>query len=131
MSEALERYAVRRLRNDPSERAPEEETEDFGCFGWLRGVRERAVMLELRKRTGSIVAVSYSWLERADFDPSEGVVLHVGPQVIRIRGRNLNTEIRPAVRLFEGIVRHRVPWLAEVHPLESLPGSVEIAHIQA
>ena len=34
-------------------------------------------------------------------------------QKVRIRGRNLNAEVRPSVRLFEGIARHRVPWVRE------------------
>jgi hypothetical protein len=30
--------------------------DDFGAFGWMRGARDRAVMLELEKRDGNIVA---------------------------------------------------------------------------
>ena len=70
-------------------------------------------MLELRKKNGNIVAVGYSWLERVEFDPSEGIMLHVVGQKIRIRGRNLNGEIRQNVRLFQGITRHKVPWIQE------------------
>ncbi|MBL8879946.1 MAG: hypothetical protein JNG88_12570 [Phycisphaerales bacterium] len=89
-------------------------TEDCGAFGWLRGTKERSVMLELRKRTGNIVAIGYGWLERVEFDPSIGITLLVPGQRILIQGRNLNAEIRPHVRLFEGITRHRVPWIQEV-----------------
>jgi hypothetical protein len=28
-------------------------------------------------------------------------------------GRNLNAEVRPNVRLFEGITRHKIPWIQE------------------
>lgn len=42
-----------------------------------------------------------------------GITLHVGGQTITLRGRNLNTEARPNVRLFQGITRHRVPWIQE------------------
>jgi hypothetical protein len=87
--------------------------EDFGCFGWLRGVRDRAVMLEIRKKTGDIMAISYGWIERAEFNPSEGITLHLAGRSIRISGKNLNAEIRPMIRLFEGICRHRVPWVAQ------------------
>ncbi|HUY87562.1 MAG TPA: hypothetical protein VMV10_02390 [Pirellulales bacterium] len=52
-------------------------------------------------------------LERAEFDPSEGITLRFGPQKVKIAGRNLNGEVRPHVRLFAGIVRHRVPWIQE------------------
>ena len=88
-------------------------TDDFNTFGWLRGIRDSARMLELRKKNGNIVAIGYGWLERAEFNPSEGISLTCLGRTIRIRGRNLNSEIRPGVRLFAGIVRHRVPWLRE------------------
>lgn len=87
--------------------------EDLGTFGYLRGIRDRATMLELRRKTGDILAVGYGWLERVEYDPSEGITLHLAGQQIRIAGRNLNAELRPMVRLFEGITRHRVPWLRE------------------
>ena len=35
-----------------------ETADDLGAFGWLRG-RDRAIMLELRKKNGNIVA---DWL---------------------------------------------------------------------
>jgi len=90
-----------------------EPPDDLGAFGWLRGTRERAVMLELRRKDGSITAFAYAWLERAEFDPSEGITLRFGMEKVRITGRNLNGEARPNIRLFAGIVRHRVPWIQE------------------
>lgn len=87
--------------------------DDLGVFGWLRGARDKAIMLELRKRDGNVMAVGYAWLERAEFDPSVGITLHVVGKTIRIKGRNLNLELRPNVRLFQGITRHRVPWIQE------------------
>jgi len=30
-----------------------------------------------------------------------------------IKGRNLGGEARPNIRLFAGILRHRVPWIQE------------------
>ncbi|HUY88243.1 MAG TPA: hypothetical protein VMV10_05890 [Pirellulales bacterium] len=94
-------------------RGETEEPSDLGAFGWLRGVHDRSAMLEFRKKDGSITAFAYAWLERAEFDPSEGIALRFGPQKVRITGRNLNAEARPNVRLFAGIVRHRVPWIQE------------------
>ncbi len=90
-----------------------ETTDDLGAFGWLRG-RGRAIMLELRKNKGNILAVGYSWLERVEFDPSEGITLYLGSQQIHIRGRNLNSEARTNIRLFQGIARHKVVWIQEV-----------------
>ena len=94
--------------------------DDLRCFGWLRGIRETALMLELRQKTGNIVAIGYGWVDGLEFDPSEGIFLDVGDRRIHIRGRNLNAELRPGVRLFEGIVRHRVPWIREIDLAQSM-----------
>ena len=37
--------------------------EDFGAFGWLRGIRDRAIMLEIRHRDGRVPAFGYAWLD--------------------------------------------------------------------
>ena len=114
-SAVLQRYVTGRDSRIgmASEQSEADACDDLGAFGWLRGIRDRAVMLELRRKDGSIVAIGYGWLERVAFDPSEGITLSAAGQKIRIRGRNLNAEVRPSVRLFEGIVRHRVPWIRE------------------
>jgi hypothetical protein len=110
----LEKYAGRNGEG-VAERDQEEAevTEDLVSFGWLRGIRDRALSLELRMKTGNIVAIGYSYIEKLEFDPSEGITLHALGQKIRIKGRNLNAEIRQSFRLFEGICRHRVPWVKE------------------
>src|SRR5437868_641982 len=89
------------LRDEEAEDQPE----DLVAFGWLRGSRERATMLEIRRRDGSIIALPYHFLERADFDPSEGITLKFTGQTVRLIGRNLNREVRPHLRLFLGIAR--------------------------
>ena len=98
---------------DAADGAEAEQLDDLGAFGWLRGARDRSVMLELRKKDGNILAVGYAWLDKAEFDPSRGITLSLGGQKITISGRNLNSESRPNVRLFQGICRHRVPWIQE------------------
>jgi hypothetical protein len=90
-----------------------EEEEDLGSFGWLRGVKERAVMLESRSKDGRTTALDYGWLRKVEFDPSTGIALHFDGQAVRIVGRNLNAEIRPNVRLLRGLLAHRVPWIQE------------------
>lgn len=101
--------------------APETDVaDDFGAFGWLRGIRERSVMLELRRKDGNILAIGYGFIDRVEFDPSEGIKLSLAGREIRITGRNLNAEVRPTVRLFEGITRHRVSWVCEADARESL-----------
>lgn len=87
--------------------------ENLGVFGWLRGIRDRAVMLELRRKDGSVAALGYSWLERIDFDPSDGITLKFAGQTVKIVGRNLDAELQPQVRLLAGLVRHRVLWIQE------------------
>jgi hypothetical protein len=108
----LDKYVVPRQAKLPAPSEPEL-LEDFGAFGFLRGVRERALMLELRHRDGTLSAFGYSWLDRVTFDPSDGITVSFGRYKVIITGTNLNDEIRPNVRLFEGITRHRVPWIAE------------------
>lgn len=114
-SAVLQRYVTGRdsRLGIATDHAEADTCDDLGAFGWLRGIRDRAVMLELRRKDGSIFAIGYGWLERVAFDPSEGIMLSAGGQKIRIKGRNLNAEVRPSVRLFEGIARHRVPWVRE------------------
>lgn len=110
----LQKYAPRTIEDSvDNSRTEAEMLDDLGVFGWLRGIRDRAIMLELRKKDGNVMAVGYAWLERAEFDPSVGITLHLVGKTIRIKGRNLNTELRPNVRLFQGIARHRVPWIQE------------------
>ena len=108
----LDRHLPSRTLLPP--RDGEEETpDDLGAFGWLRGVRDRALMLELRFKDGSVKALAYAWLEKAEFDPSVGITLKFGGEKVKITGRNLNAEARPNIRLFAGILRHRVPWIQE------------------
>lgn len=110
----LQKYGTRRVEDlDANPSADTEVLDDFGAFGWLRGIRDRAVMLELRQKTGNILAIGYAWLERIEFNPSEGITLYTAGRTIRIQGRNLNAETRPHVRLFQGLTRHRVPWIQE------------------
>jgi hypothetical protein len=111
----LQRYAGKPDPASPDSNVIElDPVDDLGCFGWLRGLRERAPMLELRKRTGNRLAVAYGWIERIEFDPSEGITLRAPGLTVRIVGSNLNAEVRPSVRLFEGLTRHRVTWVSEL-----------------
>ncbi|HWB10540.1 MAG TPA: hypothetical protein VG826_15025 [Pirellulales bacterium] len=118
-------------RNAAVPRSGEEEPSDLGAFGWLRGVHERAAMLELRKRDGSIVAYPYAWLMPAQFNPSDGILLKFGGDKVKIIGRNLNAEVRPHVRLFSGIVRHRVPWIQEADRPAAMAAGKAVPVIEA
>jgi hypothetical protein len=109
----LERYAAKRPNGDASVGNGGDAVDDLGAFGWLRGVQERALMLEIRHKDGRITAKGYSWLQSAEFDPSGEITLNFSGEKITIAGRNLNAEARPNIRLFAGILRHRVPWIKE------------------
>lgn len=122
----LNKYLSAKRAEEEAEALPmveADELEDLGSFGWLRGVRDRAIMLELRHRDGRVSAFGYAWLEHADFDPSEGITLQFAGKSVRIIGSNLNAESHPNVRLFAGIVRHRVPWIQEADELTALESS--------
>jgi len=90
-----------------------DDVDDLGAFGFLRGLHERSVTVALRRRSGEIMAVGYAFIDRMMFDASEGITLFCGGRSIRIEGKNLNKDIRPQVSLFQGLILHRVPWIAE------------------
>jgi hypothetical protein len=113
LSQFTSRLAAAPEKNEAEPETDAGQVDDLGAFGWLRGIRDRAIMLELRRRDGSVVALGYSWLERIDFDSSAGITLKFAGQTVRIAGRNLNAELRPNVRLLDGLCRHRVPWIQE------------------
>jgi len=120
----LERATEQRRAGDAG--VDSDECDDLGAFGWLRGIRDRATMLELRKKDGRILAIGYAWLERAEFDPSAGIALHAGDTRVHIAGRNLNGSAESTFRLFEGLTRHRVPWIKEASQADFL-GTVSTA----
>lgn len=124
------RSAVSMVR--PDAQTDPEAVDDFVTFGYARGARERVVMLEFRKRDGSVVALGYGWLERIEYDPSGCITLRFAGQTVKLHGRNLNAEARPNVRLVDGLVRHRVPWVREAGEPESMkaaPASVVVEEI--
>jgi hypothetical protein len=99
------------------------ETEDGeardGAFGIIRAPRERALMIELHKRDGTILAVPYAMIEQMRYSPGEGITLHAGTLEIRIRGRHLTGNGSP-VGLFSALASHRVLWAQEQCRLKSL-----------
>jgi len=88
------------------------------------------LMLEFRLSDGSIVAFGYSWLERVAFDPSKGISLQFGRRTVKITGQNLNRELPRNLRLCDGILRHRVPWIREADQAEVMEASTEATLIE-
>ena len=100
------------------------EVDDLGSFGFLRGVKDRAAMLELRLKDGNSVAFDYGWLRKVEFNPSEGITLHFGgSDTVRINGRNLNRPNAINAQLLRGIHAHRVPWIQEASEPDILKAS--------
>lgn len=125
----LDRYAPRVVETAKRQADEPGALDDLGAFGILRGVQDRSLMLELRLANGNSVAFNYSYLAQASFDPSQGITLFFGGKKVTISGSNLNTELRHNLRLYEAILRHRVPWVREAdrHDLRAAPpGSVVI-----
>jgi hypothetical protein len=87
-----------------------EDIEELPAYGWLRGTRERGIMLELRFKTGRRQSFGYPWLFEAEFDPSQGIVLNFTSCKVAIGGRNLRN-------MFDLINRHRCVWIQETDGL--------------
>lgn len=116
----VEKYAKRASEASPEpSHEPEAIESDLGCFGWLRGVKERALMLELRKKDGHVLALGYAWLERVEYQPEKGITLHTPGRTVRIVGSGLCREARLGVSLFAGLIRHRVPWIIQLDSARS------------
>lgn len=111
----LEKYVK---RDRPDDTDPVEAVGNF--FGLLRGHRERAISLEIRKRDGVVLAIPYSRYDQALFDPSEGVFIKFGEQTIRLLGTNLGRELRPNISLITALATHRLAWVREAGKSETL-----------
>ncbi len=113
----LKRYATPRAQlvpRDVEAGEGDDAAEDLGCYGWLRGLRERSPMLEFRRKDGRSVAFDYALLRKVEYDPSEGITLHFDAEIVRIEGRNLSEEPVPGIQLLRGLHNHRVPWIREL-----------------
>ena len=103
----------------------EESSEEESCpaFGYLRGIRDRALALEFRYRDGNSEWFPYSWLGPWRFDPSVGLLLKFTGDVVTlvlIRGSNLDALVgQGAVNLTDrGLQRHRILWVREMDEQE-------------
>jgi hypothetical protein len=104
---------LRAIQSDPVRAADQEQVDDCGAFGWLRGIRERALMLEVRERGGEITLLNYAYFHPGFFDPSGALLLQFGAQKVVIKGENLGQEVQPNVTLLSCLARHRAIWISE------------------
>lgn len=121
MDNSILRKYTRQDGNSAGPSLPDAEvTDDLGAFGFQRGARDRCLMLEFRRKSGNVLALGYAWMHRVEFDPSDGITLWFAGNKVTIRGRNLNAEVRPTVRLLDCIMRHRVSWIREASQAEAM-----------
>lgn len=108
VEQMLQRYANREIE------ATEHETvDDMGGYGLLRGIRDRAYALELRKKDDTVLAIPYALIEQFLYSPTDGITLRASGREYRICGKHLNTSTTQGLSLYVGITRHRVTWIAE------------------
>jgi len=103
----------------------EDATEEESCpaFGYLRGIRDRALAVEFRYRDGNREWFPYRCLGPWRFDPSVGLLLTFTGDVVTlvlIRGSNLDALVgQGAVNLTDrGLQRHRILWVREMDEQE-------------
>jgi hypothetical protein len=111
----------------PKEREADKPSEEESCpaFGYLRGLRERAVGVEFRFRDGNSDWHAYSHLSSFRFNPSVGLLLKFTGDVVTlvlIRGSNLDAVVNQSVVNLtdRGFQRHRVLWVREMDEDELL-----------
>ena len=141
MSDTLELIRSRSNPARPSTEvvvADEAGSDEDSCpaFGFLRGIRDRALSIEFRFANGNSQAFPYSWLGPMNYNPSAGLLLKfVGDMIylVLIEGSNLNALVGGAVSLYDrGVQRHRVSWVREMTPQQAelaQPGDVVIDRI--
>jgi hypothetical protein len=105
--------------------AEKDDAEEESCpaFGYLRGLRERALAVEFRFRTGNSEWYSYSLLASWRHNPSVGLLLKFTGDLVTlvlIRGSNLDALVNQGlVNLTDrGFQRHRVLWVREMEEEE-------------
>lgn len=100
--------------------------EDCGTFGLLRGTKERAIMLNLKLKTGDEDAFAYALLERVTFQRSIGIGLRFPGIQVMLSGRHLHKPVGTGVSLLEALHRHRVPWISELDEVRSWTHADEV-----
>ncbi len=100
--------------------APPKEEDEDSCtaFGFLRGIRDRAMALEFRFSNGKSKTFSYHLLHEMTYIAPAGLLLKlVGDKItlVLIEGTNLNAQISGGASLYDrGLQRHRVTWIKEM-----------------
>ena len=102
--------------------ADDAEEDSCAAFGFLRGIRDRALAIEFRYADGNSDWFAYSCLISWRFNPSLGLLLKFTADVVTlvlIRGSNLDALVNGTVNLPHGIQRHRIMWVREMDETEA------------
>lgn len=121
----------------PNTTEAEADEDSCAAFGYLRGIRDRALSLDFRYANGNSQSFPYSWLGPVKYNPSHGLLLKfVGDMIylVLIQGMNLNGVVKGDASLYDrGIQRHRVTYVRELTRPEvqrAGPGEVTIERIR-
>jgi hypothetical protein len=100
----------------------DDEESSCSAFGYLRGVRDRALHLELKLEAGDSITLPYAWLGPTRFHPSLGIaLLFQGADLflVKLVGRNVNLPRAEGISLYDLLLRHRAVWVRESSAIES------------
>ncbi len=125
MTDSMEMVASRgrqALARGPALLEEDPDEDECRAFGFLRGIRDRSLCLELRFLNGDRQLFPYSWLGPVKYNPSVGILLKfVGDLIylVLIQGSNLNSMVKNGMTLFDrGLHRQRVIWIREMSERE-------------
>ena len=87
------------MSGKPAKDAVTDESDEEVCpaFGYLRGMRDRALAIEFRLANGNSEFFPYSWLGPFRYNPSVGLLLRFTGDTLTlalIRGSNLNAPVQ-------------------------------------
>ena len=120
LADLRRRSAVERLEAQSADAGRPKDTDEDCCpaFGFLRGMHERALALELRFRDGNRETYPYSWLGPWKYNPSTGLLLKFTGDIVTlvlVKGSNLDALVNQSVNLTDrGLQRHRITYLREM-----------------
>lgn len=96
----------------PAAEGAEVEPGGTDAYSVLSADRAQKAMCEFRLKSGNAVALAYSYLVKAEFDPSRGIELDFSAHTVTLTGKNL-------APVFAGIVAQRVAVVTEVDDLQA------------
>jgi hypothetical protein len=112
-----------RLQESQQPAQDESHVDSCSAFGFVRGINDRCLAIEIRLGNGNSEFHSYALLSQFRFDPSVGILLRFSGDVITLvllRGSNLDAPVRQnSVNLTDrGLQRHRVTFVREMESAE-------------